>query len=270
MIWICSILLILLIICIILVVKQKHNTNDILTELQKYKQIANTHEDYVEKLQTQQLENTDKLTEEYSNKKLELEKDYQVYLFDTNQKIITIETNLKKIKDLQNKVNQRLLEQAEARNKLDFYRIKLDNDEKQDIDILNSVKTRLIRPYLVDDIILKSYYKPKFDTMVKQVLEKYPTNCGIYKITNINDNKVYIGKAKDIKKRWNDHLKESIKDSKIESSGVLYKAIKKEGLENFTFEVIDECPEELLSEREKFWIDFYNSTVIGYNVKSGG
>lgn len=46
---------------------------------------------------------------------------------------------------------------------------------------------------------------------------------------------------------------------------MLYKAFKKYGIENFIFEEVEEVSDDLLDEREKYWIKFYNSYNDGYN-----
>ncbi len=85
---------------------------------------------------------------------------------------------------------------------------------------------------------------------------------GIYKITNQISGKVYIGQSRHIHKRWQEHCQPS-------SDSVISKAIKKYGQENFTFEIIEECPLEQLNEREEFYIKKYNSCIPnGYNVMS--
>lgn len=88
---------------------------------------------------------------------------------------------------------------------------------------------------------------------------------GIYKITNIINNKSYIGQSIDIERRFKEH-KESNRTSKY-----LRRAINKYGLNNFTFEILEECDEKDLSEKEKFWIKYYDSVPPkGYNLTKGG
>lgn len=90
--------------------------------------------------------------------------------------------------------------------------------------------------------------------------------CGIYKITNKVNNKCYIGQSKDIIKRW----KTEYKWHKLNNH--LLSAFNKYGLENFNFEIIEECEPNLLNEREQFWINVYNSfdRNFGYNKTLGG
>ena len=64
------------------------------------------------------------------------------------------------------------------------------------------------------------------------------------------------------------------KINKIESDKeyekYLYRSFRKYGLEAFTFEVIEECPPEELSNREIYWISYYDSYANGYNETPGG
>lgn len=92
---------------------------------------------------------------------------------------------------------------------------------------------------------------------------------GIYKITNTLNNKCYIGQSIDIKIRWIQHIYEGKRNN---PQGKLYSAIFKEGIENFSFEVIEECPldEKILNEKERYWIEYYNSFNKGYNSTKGG
>lgn len=90
---------------------------------------------------------------------------------------------------------------------------------------------------------------------------------GIYKITNTLNNKVYIGCSKDIDRRWHEHRTRYKRKGK-EYDKLLYKAFRRSGIENFSFEVLEECKEENLRVRENYWIKHYNSTRFGYNELS--
>lgn len=93
---------------------------------------------------------------------------------------------------------------------------------------------------------------------------------GIYKITNIINGKCYIGQSVNIHKRWNNHKSACYNTNAHEYNYYLYRAMRKYGIENFTFEIIEECSQELLDEREIFWISYYDSYVNGYNETEGG
>ena len=91
----------------------------------------------------------------------------------------------------------------------------------------------------------------------------------IYKITNKVNNKVYIGQTiKTVEKRFQQHKNNSNKE--YFSQIVLYKAFNKYGIENFICEQIEQVPNNLLDEREKYWIEYYDSYFNGYNSTLGG
>lgn len=96
--------------------------------------------------------------------------------------------------------------------------------------------------------------------------------CGIYKITNIKNNKIYIGQSVNIESRWKKHRTGPFSKNNSQYNSSLYRAIRKYGISNFKFEIIEECPKENLNDREIFWISYYNSNNpdIGYNLTSGG
>jgi group I intron endonuclease len=81
---------------------------------------------------------------------------------------------------------------------------------------------------------------------------KFAKVCGIYKIENKINGKKYIGQSIDIHRRWVDHRR----DIKARNY-FLYQAFKKYGISNFSFEIIEECTEEELNEKEAYWIKFY-------------
>lgn len=93
----------------------------------------------------------------------------------------------------------------------------------------------------------------------------------IYKITNTLNGKFYIGQTiQSLIKRFNGHKTDARVNNKTNQS--LHNAIRKYGFENFICEEIENCPVELLDEREIYWIDKLNATDknIGYNLDKGG
>lgn len=91
----------------------------------------------------------------------------------------------------------------------------------------------------------------------------------IYKITNNVNGKVYIGQTiQTIKERFYQHCATKCSDSVLNMA--IHKAIKKYGKSNFTIEVIEEVDKDSLNDREKFWIEYYNSYNNGYNSTRGG
>ena len=91
----------------------------------------------------------------------------------------------------------------------------------------------------------------------------------IYLITNDVNSKVYVGQTiQTLNKRFNGHCCYSKSDRS--SNMYIKRAIHKYGRDKFHITLIEECPIDLLNEREKYWISFYNSYNEGYNLTKGG
>ena len=91
----------------------------------------------------------------------------------------------------------------------------------------------------------------------------------IYLITNDINSKVYVGQTiQTLNKRFNGHCCYSKSDRSINM--YIKRAIHKYGRDKFHIQLIEECPVNILDEREKYWINFYNSYNTGYNLTLGG
>lgn len=93
--------------------------------------------------------------------------------------------------------------------------------------------------------------------------------CGIYIIKNKINEKVYIGQSVDIVCRWAAH-KNSARSDRSDSYVKIHKAMKELGVENFYMEVVELCDFAQLSNKEKYWIQYYDSYINGYNMTLGG
>jgi hypothetical protein len=88
---------------------------------------------------------------------------------------------------------------------------------------------------------------------------------GIYKITSPS-NKIYIGQSLNIERRF----KHYSNLNGIKKQPKIYYSIKKHGLENHVFEIVEECNIDELNDREEYWIKFYQSHIVGLNICEGG
>lgn len=95
----------------------------------------------------------------------------------------------------------------------------------------------------------------------------YKKISGIYQIKNVINNKVYVGSSINLKNRLNTH-KYTLKHNN-HFNNHLQSSYNKHGVENFIFEIIEECDKEVLLERENYWIKNFRATDknFGYNKR---
>lgn len=159
--------------------------------------------------------------------------------------------------------------EEEMRTKQDYYRLMLSEEDQQDVKFLREVQTHIQRKDSIDKIIWEVYYKPAFDTLASHIFSSVSERkCGIYRITCLTNDKSYIGQSVDIRDRWKQHIKTAL--SHTSTSNKLYQEMKQQGIENFTFEVVEEVTRPRLNEREVYWIDFYKTRDWGLNSTKGG
>jgi group I intron endonuclease len=88
-------------------------------------------------------------------------------------------------------------------------------------------------------------------------------NSGIYLIKNNINNKVYVGSSVNIKNRWSVHR--SLLTNNKHDSIKLQNSWNKYGSENFTFEILEFCDENIRQVEEQ-WISYFDSFYKGYNM----
>ena len=90
----------------------------------------------------------------------------------------------------------------------------------------------------------------------------------VYLIRNLVNDKVYVGQTKNLASRKASHLYAMRRGD----CRPLYSAIRKHGVENFTFEVLEECTDDVVNGREQHWVVYFDSFNLekGYNLTSGG
>ena len=153
----------------------------------------------------------------------------------------------------------------ELRIKQDFYRLQLS---QADIDEIT--RLREVTPYLRDSeplnkVIWKVYYEKPYTDLIGRVVGT-GTHTGIYKITNIENQMCYIGQAANIADRWKQHIKRGI-GAETPTRNKLYPAMLELGVENFTFEIVEEVERSKLNEREDYWQEYFHAKDFGYSIK---
>ena len=229
-------------------------------QIQAIKDENNRQRIELDKQKKEIFDNYGEVVKEYEEKKARAKEKYDKVMEEYD------DTIAKKKEEIQNLIKQ-FKKDEEAREEADFYRIAIPESFKDDIAKLKSIAAQLSKPSTLYKLIWKEYYENSFNAMTGRVLGNDADKSGIYKITNIKNQMVYIGQTTNFKNRWRTHAKRAVK-AEEGTSNRLYQEMWNEGLENFTFQVIEICNKDNLTEREKFYIDFYNSKDYGYNSKT--
>lgn len=226
--------------------------------LKEYQNLNNTIQDLYEENQRLKDGIQEQLENQYQNefRELELLKDERACVWD----------DLNKMKAEQTAINAEILRRREIEEKKDFYRICLDDTAKTDIENLEKIRPLLTNKEALDKLIYNEFIRRPLDLMEKRVLKG--SISGIYKITRLKTGEIYIGRSTDIMKRWTEHVKSALGIGTIAHS-YLHTVMAQDGLDQFTFELIEQCEKSQLNTREKFYIDFYGSKIL-LNEKAGG
>ena len=251
--------------------------------MEKYQTAVMQNEDQIQYLRQHRQEDLDK---EFEVKRKAEEAKLQLNLNSKKENYKILEQNLtdamRQMNEQKEKINSQVeferqkfqnilaplrLYQREQQQRL-FYTIQVPEQYREDINfLLTSVAQKVRHPDIISKLVWSEYIKPYIDDTFKRIEIK--TEPGIYKLTNINNNKPYIGKSTDVKKRIADHFKSSVGIKSIADQTV-HHAILQDGIWNWTIEVIAYCEKDKLSQLEKYYIDFFKTQEYGYNRKEGG
>ena len=159
-----------------------------------------------------------------------------------NEEIEELRSLLEDYKSKRDLINQAIVHEKEIHEQQDFYRIVLNESDKEDIQLLNTIEMRLHSREALYKLIYDVFYKKPLNDMINRVLQGKEF-CGIYRITNLKTNEAYIGKSTNIKTRWQNHCKTAIGLDGMARTKI-HSAMKEYGIDNFSFEVLEKCTKE--------------------------
>lgn len=208
-------------------------------------------------------------TEQYQNGYKEMMADCAQSISDLiSQKKIELEKLDLAIKEQSEKVNASVeasKRAEEIRSQSDFYKLTIPKEDLDEIKELREVEKHLRNPEPLNKVIWKCYYEKPTTDLIGRVIGS-GTHTGIYKITNLTNQMCYVGQAANLAERWKQHIKRGLGADPV-TKNKLYPAMKAIGVENFSFEVIEECERSKLDEREDYWQDFFKAKEFGYSIK---
>lgn len=202
---------------------------------------------------------------EYLDTLHELMMSFQENIQTKRLELSEVESVLANMQSLTNaavEANKRAHEMAEKAN---FYRLVLSEEDIREIERLREVTPYLRDSEPLNKVIWKVYYENPYTDMIGRVVGK-GVHTGIYKITNLENGMCYIGQAANIADRWKQHIKRGI-GAETPTRNKLYPAMLAIGVENFTFEIVEECDRTKLNEREDYWQDYFKAKEFGYSIK---
>ena len=254
----------------------EQNESIIKNEEEKKNLILNQKQEIIDKeLENYKIQQIQKLQQNLNIKETELNN--QLFQFkekieeDKKEALDILNSILEELEDYRKKrevINEAILREKELKEKETFYKINISENDIEDIEVLKTIEYKLKNKEALNKLIFDVYISKPMKEMIKRVL----CGCapsGIYKITYIPTGEAYIGKSTNIKTRWENHCKATWNLGTIAHS-LLHTKMARDGIWNFTFELLEEVDKDKLNEREKYWIDFYDTKTYGLNMKAGG
>lgn len=205
-------------------------------------------------------EDFSKLEEQYNQRISSLEQENQ-------NKIESLQVEVDKMKAIRDTLVDAYKREQEIKENQDFYKLQIPESDKQDIQKLIAIIPQFNNDQAIRKLIWTEYILKKYSLLATRVLGPDRV-CGIYKITNTENNMAYIGQSTNMKDRWTAHIKAGLGIGTT-STNKFYSALRENGVWNYTFEVLEKCDPSLLDEREKYYIGFYKTTEYGYNTLKG-
>ncbi len=196
-----------------------------------------------------------------------VEEDFDKSLENIKKVLEEHQEELEQIKRTYAAAREAQIRDEEIANQADFYSLHLTESEKATIYLIEDLKPRLPEPRVLCMLIWTTFFQKQTTALCNNVLG-INTVCGIYKITNKSNGLCYIGQSTDCAKRWKEHVKCGL-GIDTPAQNKLYKAMLKDGVTNFTFELLEQCDRQLLNEKERFYINLYQAYEFGYNSTTG-
>ena len=249
--------------------------NTINTTIDNQNQLAQTaYENYCENLENKKRIKEQEIfeSEEWLNKALEKHQEEvlnNMEILDSKYKKEKdkIEEDLEQLKATRAAIIQANIKEKEIEENSTFYCLTISEIDKADIKMLENIKPQLNKPRVLSMLIWSTFFQKPMTTLCNNIIGT-STVTGIYKITNQVTKECYIGQSVDISKRWKDHAKCGL-GIDTPAGNKLYKAMQTYGIWNFSWEVLEQCSKDLLDEKEKYYIDLYDSYNFGYNSNTG-
>lgn len=163
-------------------------------------------------------------------------------------------------------INEAVLREKQIQEQEEFYRICISSEAQQDIQVLEQIRNKLSNREALSKLIWEVFIQRPTTEMIKRVTAGRDVG-GIYKITYLKTGEAYIGKTTSFKTRWVNHIK-TVVGLEGAAHSTLHTHMEKNGLWNYTFEILEEVAKDKQTEREKYYINLYG-TINQLNMRKG-
>lgn len=206
------------------------------------------------------------LENQYNWKKQQFIEDFEVMLEAYQDEIAEVQAQFDEFQAKRAAVNEAIRREKEISEKQHFYSIVVSSQDQEDIQVLQSMDLRMHNRDVIPKLIWELFIRRPCQEMIKRVTGGRKVS-GIYKITSKRTGEAYVGKTTDIATRWTNHCKTAI-GLEGAARATLHNRLSRDGLWNYTWEILEEVDKDHLSSREAFYIDLYG-TKTQLNMKDG-
>lgn len=220
----------------------------------------------LEKMRNEMQEKQRALNAEYNNQELYCQKNFATTLEFYQEELSAAKSELDEFQAKRAAVNEAIRREKELNEQESFYSIDVPEVDREDIQVLQSMDARLHNRDVIPKLIWELFIRRPTQEMIKRVTGGRKFG-GIYKITYKKTGEAYIGKSTDISTRWQNHIKTVI-GLEGAARATLHARMARDGLWNYTFEVLEELNKDELSTREAYYINLYG-TKNQLNMKEG-
>lgn len=220
----------------------------------------------LEKIRNEMQERWRALNTEYSAQELYCSEKFAATLEIYQEELTAIKNELDEFQAKRAAVNEAIRREKELSEQELFYSIDVPEADREDIQVLQSMDARLHNRDVIPKLIWELFIRRPTQEMIKRVTGGRKFG-GIYKITYKKTGEAYIGKSTDISTRWQNHIKTVI-GLEGAARSTLHTRMARDGLWNYTFEVLEELNKDELSARETYYINLYG-TKNQLNMKEG-
>lgn len=207
--------------------------------------------------------------EEYASIRKEAVEGLQKAIKEKKEELWNVDTLISDKKEIYKAILADEQRKAKEKAERDFYMLNILEEDLNEIEKIREITPYLKNPEVLNKVLWSSYYQKPYQELIARLFNTSKPS-GIYKITCLPDNKIYIGQSVNVPNRFSEHIKRGL-GAEPATKNRLYTAMKKWGVENFTFELMEEVSRDKLNERERYWIDYFQSAEydIGLNGNKG-